>query len=234
MFNIKSNYIISMTTPSKILNLKNWYLTLPTGKDEPELIYQPKLDTYEHDKHFTVKDNHVVFNAHAGGTTTKNTKNPRSELREMKGKEKAKWSTTVGQHEMIFTEKVVALPKGRPSVVIGQIHRGSDDLIEVRCWIPPKSLTTIIDVFHDSKNYGVLESNYILGTEFTVKIYAADGVINVYYNDMTKPKIKIPAKVSTCFFKAGCYTQANLTISGVKAEDFGEVHMSALDVTHKS
>jgi hypothetical protein len=183
-------------TPSKILNLKNWYLTLPIGKSgDPDLIYQPQLDTYEHDKHFTVKDNHVVFNAHAGGTTTKNTKNPRSELREMKGKDKAKWSTTVGQHEMVFTEKVVALPKG---------------------------------------NYGVLESNYILGTEFTVKIYAADGIINVYYNDIIKPKIKIPAKVSTCFFKAGCYTQANLTISGVKAEDFGEVHMSSLNVTHKS
>ena len=224
-----------MTSPSKILDLKNWYLTLPIGKDkEPELIYQPKLDTYEHKTHFMVKDNHVVFNAHAGGTTTLNTKNPRCELREMNGKEKAKWSTTVGQHEMVFTEKVVALPKGRPSVVIGQIHKGSDDLIEVRCWIPPNAKTPVIDVFHDSKHYGLLDSSYVLGTEYTVKIYVANGTINVYYNDMTKPKIKIPAKCSTCFFKAGCYTQANLTIPGVRAEDFGEVHMSFLSVSHKS
>ena len=224
-----------MTTPSKILNLKNWYLTLPIGKaGDPDLIYQPQLDTYEHPVHFTVKDNHVVFSAHAGGVTTSGTKNPRSELREMNGKDKAKWSTTVGHHEMVVTEKVIALPKGRPSVVIGQIHRGTDDLIEVRCWTPPKSKTTVLDVFHDSKNYGVLESNYILGTEYTYKISASDGIINVYYNDMTKPKIKIPAKVSTCFFKAGCYTQANLTVSGVHAEDFGEVHMCSLNVTHKS
>jgi hypothetical protein len=222
-----------MTTPSKILNLKNWYLTLPIGKDdEPELIYQPKLDTYEHNKHFTVKDNYVVFNAHAGGTTTKNSKNPRCELREMNGKDKAKWSTTVGRHEMTFTGKVVALPKGRPSVVIGQIHKGSDDLIEVRCWIPPKSDTPVIDVFHDSKIYGLLEDKYSLGTEYTIKISVSDGIINVYCDDMTKPKIKIPAKCSTCFFKAGCYTQANPTKPGVSAEHFGEVHISSLSVSH--
>lgn len=222
-----------MTTPSKILNLKNWYLTLPIGKgDEPELIYQPKLDVYEHNKHFTVKDKHVVFNAHAGGTTTKNSKNPRCELREMNGKEKAKWSTTVGRHEMTFSGKVVALPKGRPSVVIGQIHKGSDDLIEVRCWIPPNGNTPVIDVFHDSKIYGLLEDKYKLDTEYTVKIFVSDGTINVYYNDMTKPKIKIPAKCDTCFFKAGCYTQANPTKPNVLPEHFAEVHMSSLSVSH--
>ncbi len=222
-----------MTTPGKILNLQNWYLTLPTGVDDkPDLIYQPQLDVFEHSKHFTVKDNYVVFSAHAGGTTTKNSKNPRSELREMVGKAKARWSTTTGSHEMTFSGKVTALPAGRPSVVIGQIHKGSDDLIEVRCWIPPKGNTPVIDVFHDTKIYGLLEDKYVLGTDYTIKILASDGIINVFYDDMTKPVLKIPAKCRTCFFKAGCYIQANLTRPTVRPEHFGEVYISSLSVSH--
>jgi hypothetical protein len=105
-------------------------------------------------------------------------------------------------------------------------------LIEVRCWIPPKSTIPVIDVFHDSTNYGLLEDKYVLGTEYTVKITTSDGIINVHYNDMTKPKLRIPAKCSTCFFKAGCYIQANLTKPDVRPEHFGEVHMSSLSVSH--
>lgn len=223
--------------PGQVLNLKNWYLTLPIGEvKDPKDVYQPALDSYSHTKHFYVlsadNSNAVVFTAHAGGVTTKNTKNPRCELREMNGKNKAKWSTKTGKHEMIFTEKVVALPKGRPSVVIGQIHQGSDDLIELRCWIPKNAKTPVIDVFHDSTNYGLLDSDYTLGEEYTIKVFVSDKMIQVFYNDMTTPKLKIPASCDTCFFKAGCYTQANTSMTGVLPAAYGEVLMSALEVSH--
>lgn len=223
------------TVPGQILDLKNWYLTLPVGETKkPQLVYQPVLNTFSHPAHFCVASDpqFVKFSASANGVTTANTKNPRSELREMVGTKQAEWSTTTGVHTMTVTEKVIALPVGKPSVVIGQIHKGSDDLIEVRCWIPNGKSSPVIDVFHNSTNYGTLDKAYKLGTVYTYKIVARDGHIKVFYNDMSVPVLNIPSKCSTCFFKAGCYTQANLTVSGVKADAFGEVWMSQVKVEH--
>lgn len=223
--------------PSKVLDLTNWQLTLPIGKPlSPLNVFQPELNDYVNDTHFTVSTSNpefVLFRAHAGGVTTKNSKNARSELREMNGKERAIWSTKKGKHTMVMTQKVMALPEVRSSVVMGQIHRGSDDLIEIRCWIPKGSTTPVIDVFHDSTIYGILDPAYELGEVYTIKVHVFDKIINVYYNDMEVPKLKIPASCTTCFFKAGCYTQANPTShKGVLPEFFGEVHMSHLEIKH--
>lgn len=223
------------TVPGQILDLKNWYITLPIGKPkDPKLVHQPALSTFVEPTHFCIASDtqFVKFSAHAGGSTTTNTKNPRSELREMVGDKQAKWSTITGVHTMTLTEKVIALPEGKPSVVVAQIHKGSDDLVEVRCWIPKGKTTPVIDVFHDSTNYGILDKNYKLGTVYTLKIVAGDSHIKIFYNDMSVPVLNIPSKCKTCFFKAGCYTQANPTVTGVKAEAFGEVWMSHLKVEH--
>lgn len=226
--------------PSQVLDLKNWYITLPIGEPEKPLnVYQPDLEKYSHPTHFFVPSNQtswVVFQAHAGGVTTKNSPNPRSELREMvnNGKDKASWKTTSGTHIMTFKGKTMALPKGRPSVVIGQIHDGSDDVIEVRCWVPKGKTTPVIDVFHDSTVYGLLKDDYKLGEEYTIRILAENGVMNVFYNDLNTPKLKIKGKKSGCYFKAGCYTQANLTKPDVKPEDFGEAWLSQLTVEHRA
>ena len=77
-----------MTTtplPSQVLNLTDWYLTLPTGpaKDATEVM-QPALASYT-SADFEVVGNAVVFTAPCGGSTTKDTKYPRCELRETKG-----------------------------------------------------------------------------------------------------------------------------------------------------
>lgn len=226
--------------PSQVLDLKNWYLTLPVGEvTKPLNIYQPDLEKYTHPTHFFVPSNQpswVVFQAHAGGVTTKNSLNPRSELREMSnnGKDKASWKTTSGTHIMTFKGKTLALPNTRPSVVIGQIHDGSDDVIEVRCWIPKGKTTPVIDVFHDSTVYGLLNENYKLGDEYTIRILAEKGVMNVFYNDMNTPKLKIKGKKSGCYFKAGCYIQANPTKHGAKPEEFAEAWLSEVIVEHRA
>lgn len=225
--------------PSQVLDLKNWYLTLPIGEVEKPLnVYQPELDKYSHSTHFFVPSSEsswVVFRAHAGGVTTKNSLNPRSELREMtnNGKDKASWKTTSGIHIMTFKGKTLALPETRPSVVIGQIHDGSDDVIEVRCWIPKGKTSPVIDVFHDSTVYGLLTDNYKLGDEYTIRILAEKGVMNVFYNDMNTPKLKIKGKKSGCYFKAGCYIQANPTKHGAKPEEFAEAWLSQVIVEHR-
>ena len=217
--------------PSEIIDLKNWYLTLPIGKPgSPTCIYNPDLKNYENDKHFyTNRDDNgdaIVFTAHCGGVTTKNTKYPRSELREMFETNKASWSTTKGVHTMTTVACVKKLPTAKPHVVVGQIHNGADDVIEVR--LTGKKL----EVIHDEKHYGALDEDYKLAEKFTLKIRTIGGVIEVYYNDMDTPKLKIPGKTDKCYFKMGCYTQSNTT-KGDKPDAYAEVWVYALDVKHE-
>jgi len=56
-----------------------------------------------------------VFVAECGGVTTKNSPNPRSELREMinGGKNPAAWSCKTGTHTMTYTASVTHLPVTR-------------------------------------------------------------------------------------------------------------------------
>ena len=220
-----------MTTPiypSDLLDLSLWYLTLPTGKPEATIIYN--LSKYQDSPYFQLNNTHdaVLFRAPVEGSVTSGTHYPRSELREMSGpkeSDKASWSTSSGTHIMTAVEAVQHLPVTKPSTVIAQIHDDSDDVIEVR-------LTgKLLEVIHDSKHYGTLDSNYTLGTKFTLQIKASGGVIEVYYNDLTHPKVKITKSASGCYFKIGCYTQSNLS-KGDVAGAYAENWVYSVKVTH--
>ena len=120
--------------PGQVIDLANWYLTLPTGeRDQPDDVHQPELNTFT-DRWFRLDDTRdgVVFTANAGGVTTKNSSYPRSELREMNGPEKAGWSNTTGTHTLRLRQAVTQLPTVKPHVVTAQIHDAEDDVIEVR------------------------------------------------------------------------------------------------------
>lgn len=228
--------ISSSCIPSQVLDLTNWYLTLPLANekgDEAETVRQPELASFTHTTHFFTNDvqDAVVFSSFAGGFTTPNSKNTRSELREMNGKTLAKWNVSSGKHTMQYSGKVIKIPDVLPSVVIGQIHDGSDDVIEVRCWRPKENSGLVIDVFHDSKVYGVLDANYDLGKLYTIKIFAGQGKINVFYNDMDTPKIKISSKAKNCYFKVGCYLQ---NCKRIPAHEFAQVCVHDVMVKHES
>lgn len=217
--------------PSDIIDLKNWYVTLPIGKkSKPTCIYNPELQNYEHDKHFyTNRDDNgdaVVFMAHCGGITTSGSKYPRSELREMNGKEHALWSTTKGVHTMTTTACVKNLPLKKPQVVLGQIHNGKDDVLKIRL------NDNKLEVTHDGSGTIVLDKDYKLGEKISLKLRATGGVMEVYYNDMDTPKLKLPDKTNTCFFKMGCYTQSNIS-KGDKSDAYAEVWVYTLDVKHE-
>jgi hypothetical protein len=112
--------------PGQVIDLANWYLTLPTGKENaPDNVYQPELSSFA-DRWFRLNDSRdgVVFTANAGGVTTKNSGYPRSELREMNGSEKASWSNTNGTHTLRLRQAVTELPAVKPQVVTAQIHDG--------------------------------------------------------------------------------------------------------------
>lgn len=216
--------------PSSILDLSNWKLTLPvksTDSGNPDEIKQPALATYTNTQFFHINNEGtgVVFRANAGGATTSGSSYPRSELREMvdNGRKQASWSNASGEHRLSITEAITALPKVKPEVVAGQIHDAEDDIVMIR--LEGKHLF----VEADGKNIGTLESNYKLGTVFTVDIVADPNGIKITYNN--EPRVSYSKVGQGYYFKAGCYTQSN-TSRGDTADAYGEVTIYNLAISH--
>ena len=220
----------AVENPSDILDLSRWKLTLPYAKPggtAPIEIHQPVLSEFKNPACFFVNssNNGVVFRAYCAGTTTKNSKYPRCELREMAGsKVKAKWSTSDGVlHRMTITQAITATPPVKKHVVAGQIHDAGDDVIMIR--LEDRRLFVERNKFGDV----ILDQNYKLGTKFTVKIEAHDGHIKVWYD--AELKMDWEYSKDGCYFKAGCYTQSN-TSKGDDPESYGEVLIYSLKVEH--
>jgi Alginate lyase len=210
--------------PAEVLDLTNWYLTLPTGSPgEPDTVMQPQLATYT-SEWFHVDGDGVAFTAGAGGVTTQNSTYPRSELREMDGAKKASWSNTSGTHVMELREAFVALPVAKPDVVGAQIHDTESDVIEVRL----EGARLLVKNGADNSDI-VMDPDYVLGTPYDLRIVAAGGHITVFYNGVQKADILRSG--AEWYFKAGSYVQSNLT-RGDQPDAVGTVVISALKVTH--
>ena len=214
--------------PGDVIDLKNWYLTLPSGSSgDPDTVEQPKLASYT-SKFFRLNDTRdgVAFTAPAGGTTTENSHYPRAELREMNGSAKAAWSNTRGTHTMTARQAITALPKAKPEIVSAQIHGGDDDVMQVRL-----EGSKLVAQYDDGKSEIVMDPNYKLGTAFDVKIVAAGGRVRVSYNGVQKAEIKQAG--SGWYFKSGSYLQSN-TSKGDKPNAEGTVVIYSLKVTHSN
>ena len=176
--------------PGDLIELADWYLTLPTGKPgDPDTIENPQLATFTNDA-FKLNDRRdgVVFSARADGVTTKNSHFPRSELREMTGSEKAAWSNTSGTHTLDVCEAVTKAPAGKPEVVAAQIHDGNDDVMQIRL-----EGKTLMVQYNDGKSEQVIDPDYTLGTPYNVRIVAAGGKVDVLYNG--EQKAELPVRV---------------------------------------
>ena len=207
--------------PSQVLDLSQWKITLPVDGvkpfGSPDEVKQPALVDYVNPKYFFVKNGGVVFRAPCGGATTKNSKYPRSELREMSadGKSRAAWDTSSSiVRSMTVKARIMRTPKVKQHVVCAQIHDADDDLMMVRL--------EGTKLFIERNKIGdvLLTDDYQLGDTFTVKIQAGNGRVKVWYNGALKMDWKVAKE--GCYFKAGCYTQSNRD-KGDKADDYGEV-----------
>lgn len=212
--------------PADILPLANWYLTLPVGEPEkPRIVKQPELATFQLAPWFHAVDGKVVFRAHCGGVTTSGSSYPRSELREMKGTSNAKWSTTSGTHTMRILQAVTSAPIKKPQVVCGQVHGGDDDV----CVFIYDGASKSIRWKKGDTLMGKLIENYQFGARFEAKFIAAGGKIRLFIDGVHKAYFSVSK--STCYFKAGCYTQSNIS-KGDHPDTFGEVVIERLEVTH--
>jgi hypothetical protein len=211
--------------PSDIIDTKDWYLTLPTGKEgSPDLVEGSALARY-HSQYFDLspgKDG-VVFTAATNGATTSGSQYPRSELREMFGSEKASWDGRKGRHTMEIVQAITETPKEKPDVIAGQIHGTSDDLMQIH--LSGERLTV---KYADGQKFVDLDPNYKLGTMFAVKIESAGGRVKVWYNG--QQKADLPISSSTSYFKAGVYTNSNPSKGDESGE--GKVVIRSLAVRH--
>ncbi len=218
--------------PAQVLDLTDWKLNLPIAGSNgwSKEIKQPELATFIDKDYFFVnkKGDAVVFRAPVEGITTSGSKYPRSELREMinGGKDKADWNIAAGNgtHIMEITQAVTHLPDYKPHVVVGQIHDADDDVIVFR--LEGKKLW----VDHDGSKDALLTDQYELGTKFTVKFVAGNGKVDSYYNGRFAESYATNAE--HCYFKAGMYTQSNLT-KGDKAGAYGEVEIYTVTIRHE-
>lgn len=217
--------------PGDRIDLTRWKLTLPVETPRagnPDEVDPAELRSFSLAPHFrlTPEGDGVVFQAPAGGAVTKNSRYPRSELREMTedGKRHASWSTTAGTHTLRIRQAITRVPKVKPHVVAGQVHDAKDDLIMIR--LEGRKLF----VESDGSSIGTLDPDYALGTMFGVTIVAGEGRLRVHYNDVAK--VDVARKASNCYFKAGVYTQSNPD-KGEAPEECGEVVIYALEVDHR-
>ena len=144
----------------------------------------------------------MVFTANAGGVTTANSSYPRSELREMDGDKLASWSNRTGTHTLAVRQAVTELPKAKPELVTAQIHDTESDVIEIRL-----EDNRLIAQYADGKKEFVVDPDYVLGTPYDLRLVAADGRIDVWYNGNHAGGVAQSG--SGWYFKTGSYLQSN-------------------------
>jgi hypothetical protein len=216
--------------PSQLLDVSSWKLQIPTGSPTLE-VKNPTLATYAHSTYFKNDSScaAVRFRAPTNGTTTSGSQYPRSELREMKGSEQMRWSTTSGTHRMRIDQAVLRLPNGKRHIGVGQIHNTDNDIMIVRVEGSELLLKP------NGKSRVLLDSSYQLGERFTIEFVASGGVIKVYYNG--NHVYSQSKRTSTAYFKAGAYVQSNCDTEAdygatCGSSNYGEVAIYDLLVTH--
>jgi len=222
----------SEPVPADLLDFSAWRLTLPESaepKGRPTEIEAGELAEFAHADFFFAEPatKAVVFRAPCGGTTTKNSSYPRSELREMTadGTKRASWGTKDGTvHEMSLRVAIRKTPKKKRHVVCAQIHDADDDLAMIRLE------GTHLFVERNKLPAVTLTRDYQLGDVFELKFIVSLGRVRVWYDGEQEMNWKIVR--DGCYFKAGCYTQSNPK-KGDAAEDYGEVAIYDLKVSHR-
>lgn len=219
------------------LDLSEYNLMLPTGaENNPTEIFQTQLKTYQDDYFYPSSDcKTLYFKSPTNGATSEGSDYPRTELRETSngGQTRIKWSNRQGTHTMEITQAVLRLPNGKKEVVVGQVHNTSFDAVVIR--LNDRRL------FINTEGAGTydLNTNYTLGTPFSIKFIAKDGKVYVYYNNSASPVFTYTRTLDTAFFKAGIYVQANCTTeprfnAQCGAENYGLSQINRLVISHTS
>lgn len=211
------------------MDIRNWYLTLPTGKDEkPDIVRQPELSKLNNDWFF-VDGTALVFRTPAGGATTKKSGFARCELRETnRDGSLAAWKLNAGTHSLQVTQSVDVLPRKRKCVCVAQIHDGKDEVVMVRL------LDTSLQIMFDDEVFAILDDRYELKSKYELTLSVKSGQIQVRYKNGSRTKtVRIPEVSNrSCFFKTGSYIQTSPKKYGESKDAIAEVRLYRLSVAH--
>ncbi len=243
---MKSSY------PSDIMpGIVNWKISLPVDKDGNDNtniddvnqrnkhsyeVGGEELINFEMPPYFEVRNGEVVFRGHCAGATTRGSKYPRSELRQLVGGGNNYWSVQKYQ-KLVVDLRVTHLPNVKPEVCMVQIHGPEDEPMRVQY-----SATDGLKLVWNEKNKIKFrdEVSYELGQELRVTTIVSLGYISCIVENLDTNETftyKWKSSDETGYFKVGCYTQSTKFLDqikdGYKAESpdaYGEVTVSRIVV----
>jgi hypothetical protein len=204
--------------------LQGWKLTLPydsPAKGVPDEIAWPELPRFSDERCFHLDEaGRLVFRARCDGVTTRGSKYPRSELREMDGPREAAWDVAaerVRGLDIVFA--VTRLPSVKPHVVCAQIHDAERDVLMVRL----EGSKLLLE--RTGREDVLLDRKYVLGAPVAVRIEAGAGRIRVWHQEALRAEW--PETAMGCYFKAGCYVQSNVA-KGDRPDAYAEVRFARI------
>jgi hypothetical protein len=214
--NLSRTPVPSTTTPARYpadIFGTNWKLTIPAdGPDSggyADEIRVPALKTYS-SPHCRVLDDAVVFTVHHGAPTTSGSKNPRSELREMRpgGLDEISWDGRRGRHRMKnLTFAIDRLTVVKPHIVLAQIHGAGDDLTVLRGEGIKGTNRVKMWLTNGDTSHAFGLGEVTLGQRFTFGFDVSESKVRFDFNGARK-LFTVPA-TDACYFKTGLYLQSN-------------------------
>jgi hypothetical protein len=222
-------------TPSEILRLGDegghWHIDVGKPSGNTAISMDTLEDGWSEFPYLVpVESNAAVeFRVPMNGGTTPNSEYPRTEMRERKSDgSKASWSGRSGKHILSSTDKVTHLPPNKPEVVIGQVHDGEDDRLQIRV----EGDTWRLSVNGTERSTPLL-TGYALGTYVSWKISVDGGTVKVFINGAEQFSGNPGWPSTGCYFKKGCYAQTN-TSKGNAASEYVSVvtQKNSLVLTH--
>ncbi len=232
--------------PSGNFSLRNWKITLPVdtyGRFSRTAAEVKQLGGYEDHRFFyTGKDGAMVFKAPVEGATTGGSRYARTELREMKGSERAAWSLVQGGtlSATLKVDEVPTLYSGKGGrVVIGQVHGQDEELVRLY-W---ESNTIYFkndqagpgnrELRFDLKDAAGRKPNISLDERFSYSIKAKGDFLEVVVRAdgkiyKSQSRINDVWDTDKFYFKAGVYLGVNET----QGTGYGQTSFYALSYSH--
>lgn len=216
------------TVPAILKTFESWVLELPVNAsgqpsgDPKEIAVasvisgNPPVPTFL-SKYFKVVGTSLQFTASPYGAMTSSAAGgARCEVKQAKAN---RWNPLTGTRSMQLKQTLTATPAGKyPNVVLGQVHDKKENLILIKYYGPAIAKGNTSDTgtlkvefnFRDSSGVKVLDSQYKVGTAFSITIKVDKGMGTVTYIKGTTTKTFSHALKTTeeeAYFKAGVYPQ---------------------------
>jgi hypothetical protein len=226
-------------------DLTHWKVTLPIAGEDGKAHEVKQLKNFSSPYFYDAADGAMVFKAPVEGSTTKNSKYPRSELRERANGKDAFWNLREGGTltATLRIDEVPTAADGTPGrIIVGQIHGEDEELI--RLYWDKNTMYFINDRSKkDNKEhtFALRDENgkkpdISLSEKFSYRIDARGDTLDVTvsadgrdYRSISK--INRVWQTDTLYFKAGIYLGVN---AAQDASGIGQVSFYRLDVRHAS